>query len=400
MPKNDFCCVLLCSVSRSKNTGANDENSVVLFHTFPKEPNQQLLWTVAIRRDVKEGEFNVRRDTCVCSNHFEETDYVGGKKVKGARLRSDSVRSIFSWTKQAPKRRVLVRNTEVPVVSTCQTHVEWLQEQLEASKQNVADLQDSLHEAHSKYFYLALTYDRVKDTPAKLSYYTGLPNSDLFDALWSFLSVTEDGIVSVGGKTAENRKRSRGGGRKSGLPLKDQLFFALVRLRLGLDEEMIADLVRLTQPTISRMTAKWISFLYLKLGSLPLWPTSEQAKASLPECFRTKYDKTFVIIDCTEIKCEVPSSQPLQSHLYSSYKSHATLKCLLGISPAGAVIFVSKLYTGSISDREVTQRSGFLDLLKTLPFFVLCCFGFCSACRVILRPGKTVASEFEALVRA
>ena len=163
---------------------------------------------------------------------------------------------------------------------------------------------------------------------------------------------------------------------------------------------MIADLVRLTQPTISRMTAKWISFLYLKLSSLPLWPTSEQAKASLPECFRTKYDKTFVIIDCTEIKCEVPSSQPLQSHLYSSYKSHATLKCLLGISPAGAVIFVSKLYTGSISDREVTQRSGFLDLLKTLPFFVLCCFGFCSACRVILRPGKTVASEFEALVRA
>ena len=114
------------------NTGTNDENFVILFHTFPKEPNQQLLWTVAIRRDVKEGEFNVRRDTCVCSNHFEETYYVGGKKVKGARLRSDSVPSIFSWTKQAPKRRVLVRNTEVPVVSTCQTHVEWLQEQLEA----------------------------------------------------------------------------------------------------------------------------------------------------------------------------------------------------------------------------------------------------------------------------
>ena len=31
---------------------------------------------------------------------------------------------------------------------------------------------------------------------------------------------------------------------------------------------------------------------------------------------------------------------------------------------------------------------------------MLCCLGFCSACRVILRLGKTVASEFEALVRA
>ena len=67
----------------------------------------------------------------------------------------------------------------------------------------------------------------------------------------------EDGFVSVGGKTAENGKRSRGGGRKSGLPLKDQLFFVLVRLCLGLDEEMIADLVGLTQSTVSRIIAKW-----------------------------------------------------------------------------------------------------------------------------------------------
>ena len=32
----------------------------------------------------------------------------------------------------------------------------------------------------------------------------------------------------------------------------------------------------------------------------------------------------------------------------------------MGIAPSGAVIFVSQLYDGSISDKEIVNRSGFL----------------------------------------
>lgn len=35
---------------------------------------------------------------------------------------------------------------------------------------------------------------------------------------------------------------------------------------------------------------------------------------------------------------------------------------MVGISPGGAITFVSQLYSGSISDREIVIRSGFLDL--------------------------------------
>jgi len=59
----------------------------------------------------------------------------------------------------------------------------------------------------------------------------------------------------------------------------------------------------------------------------------------------------------------MPSSLLLNSKLFSSYKNHTTLKGLIGISPAGHITFISKLLTGSISDREITTRSGFLDLL-------------------------------------
>ena len=37
---------------------------------------------------------------------------------------------------------------------------------------------------------------------------------------------------------------------------------------------------------------------------------------------------------------------------------------MLGISPHGAITFVSSLYTGSISDKEITRCSGILDLLE------------------------------------
>ena len=48
----------------------------------------------------------------------------------------------------------------------------------------------------------------------------------------------------------------------------------------------------------------------------------------------------------------MPSSLQLIGELFSSYKNHTTLKGLVGISPEGAITFVSQLYTESISDRE------------------------------------------------
>lgn len=46
---------------------------------------------------------------------------------------------------------------------------------------------------------------------------------------------------------------------------------------------------------------------------------------------------------------------------YSDYKSHTTVKCLIGICPEGGVSFVSSVYPGSISDKELTVRSDILN---------------------------------------
>ncbi len=80
----------------------------------------------------------------------------------------------------------------------------------------------------------------------------------------------------------------------------------------------------------------------------------------MPDVFKEKYPSTRVIIDCTELRCEMPGSLLLNGELCSSYKNHTTLKGLIVIAPRGAITFISQLYTGSISDREIVIRSGFL----------------------------------------
>ena len=77
------------------------------------------------------------------------------------------------------------------------------------------------------------------------------------------------------------------------------------------------------------------------------------------------YPTTRCIIDATEIFIQTPSNPQAQQITYSSYKNHKTLKALVVVTPSGAVSFVSQLYGGNISDRELTQRFRLLDLLRT-----------------------------------
>ena len=67
---------------------------------------------------------------------------------------------------------------------------------------------------------------------------------------------------------------------------------------------------------------------------------------------------------------EVPSSLVLQSEVFSSYKNHTTWKGKFGITPAGAVSFVSALYCGSSMHFKIfmygEKENG--EFLQVLPF--------------------------------
>ena len=80
----------------------------------------------------------------------------------------------------------------------------------------------------------------------------------------------------------------------------------------------------------------------------------------MPQIFKETYPSTRVIIDCTELLCQRPSSLAIQSSLFSHYNHHVTYKVLVSIAPSGGITFISELYDGSISDVETVQRCGIL----------------------------------------
>lgn len=170
-------------------------------------------------------------------------------------------------------------------------------------------------------------------------------------------------------------------GRPRTLKAVDAFFLTLCRLRQGFAEVHLAHLFNIFQPTVSLIFISWINFMYLKLGHINIWQSKELTNATMPEDFKAKYPTTKVIIDCTELRCEMPSSLLLNSELFGSYKHHTTLKALVGISPKGfftlnVINFIGQLYTGSISDREIEERSGFLNLPFSNGDYVMADKGF------------------------
>jgi len=53
-----------------------------------------------------------------------------------------------------------------------------------------------------------------------------------------------------------------------------------------------------------------------------------------------------------------------QGNLYSSYNNHHTFKSLIGVALNGSIVYVSDLFEGSISDRAIIEKSGFLDKIN------------------------------------
>ena len=149
------------------------------------------------------------------------------------------------------------------------------------------------------------------------------------------------------------------------LALYDELFLTLCRLHAGLLEQDLADRFKCSVSTVSRTCLAWINLLYVVLGSINIWPSREAIDKHMPPGLKACFPKVRVVIDCTEIFTQKPSSLLANSQLCSNYKSHTTFKALVGTAPHGPFTFVSSLFSGAISDVEITKVSGLLDLLES-----------------------------------
>lgn len=133
------------------------------------------------------------------------------------------------------------------------------------------------------------------------------------------------------------------------LPI-DEFFLFMNYLSLGLVQKDLANRFKVHQSTVSRIITSWANFLYQVLGAIGIWLDEETIKQYMPEVF-SNYDDTHIvkhlIPSCCRARC-----------------THSTFKGLIGIAPHGSVTFISPLFEGCVSDREILKQSGLVPLLK------------------------------------
>ena len=228
--------------------------------------------------------------------------------------------------------------------------IEELEKQLKGAKKDPCE--------HEKQLFRV---ENISNDNSKVKYYTRFSTFSALMVCYNVLGPSVNKLNYWSSGTSELKSNK---GRKRLLSSLNELFLLLVRLLLGLFEQDLAYRFCVSQSTVSRIIITWIDFLYLQFKQIPIWAPRSLVYSNMPEVFKTKYPTTRVIIDATEISVEQPALPELQQITFSNYKDHNTYKGLIGISPSGVVTFISDLYFGSISDKELTRSCGLLDLLE------------------------------------
>ena len=226
----------------------------------------------------------------------------------------------------------------VPIYRSTVAHAEQqtYESALQLAKENAALKEQITH--------LTCGVKMIKENDERTSFYTGLPSWNVFREIFDFLSPHVTPSHS--------------------LPLEDEFVMILMRLRLGLLLEDLSARFGVTASFVSRSFQKWLEVMYHRLQFLIKWPLREVIKENMPPAFKQLYPNCICIIDCSEIFIDTPKKYEARSVTYSNYKKHNTVKFLIGITPCGSISFLSKCWGGRVSDKVLTQESGFLHLIE------------------------------------
>lgn len=196
--------------------------------------------------------------------------------------------------------------------------------------------------------------------PGYFHYCTGFTYGQ-FNSLCEFLKVPNDPLtpqtqVPLACKTLDVEDQK--------MPLRSQVLLTLMKLRLNLDHKDLAFRFQFCAQNVNTVINSWVDYMYDQLGQLSSWPHRDVISQNLPDSFKQDFPNTFAILGCTELKIERPGSLPVHSQTCSTYKSATTLKSLVACDPRGAVMYVSDLFSGSVSDKEIFNQCNIIKLLR------------------------------------
>lgn len=196
----------------------------------------------------------------------------------------------------------------------------------------------------------------ILENEKKAKYYTGL-TKEARQSLWDFLGEAKYHL-----KIFDTKKKISGKLKKA--TVEDQFLLTLFKLRCNYTYQDLSFRHGINPRFLSKIIKTWMQFIYLKHKAMEdrMFTTYQDLPKPPPKAFNNSLLKeSRVSVDCSELFIESTTDFEAQGNRFSSYKHHATAKVLIGVAPSGGFMYASHCYEGAVSDRAITDHSGFLD---------------------------------------
>uniref|UniRef100_A0A1X7UCB2 Transposase Helix-turn-helix domain-containing protein n=1 Tax=Amphimedon queenslandica TaxID=400682 RepID=A0A1X7UCB2_AMPQE len=92
----------------------------------------------------------------------------------------------------------------------------------------------------------------------------------------------------------------------------------LMKLRLHLEDEDLAQRYSIASSTVSRNFNRILEIMYIKTKPLIKWPEREVLRSTIPYSFRKFFKNCALIVDCTEVFIENPSDLQAKAQVWSN----------------------------------------------------------------------------------
>ena len=342
-------------------------------------------------RNVRSN-LNLSNNTRVCSLHFVSADF-----MSNGDLNPEAVPSLFQSkalrpetdTRVNPLERIRATKFELPQVPCAEPVLEIAEEEIADSPhtsskspeicqlvtvgtqtvdykcRNCSKDLPIMVDFGCQCVLADINVDDMRNDDKKTRFFTGFVNYGTFLLMLNVLVKHAadrlnywDGEESLIDKDYQEGEKKKPG-RKRQLDMKTEFLMTMMWYRLGLLQEHLSSIFKVSVSSVSRILTTWTQFIYEHLTGFIYLPSREQVLINMPSHF-VNHSNVYIIFDCTEFFVEKPSGLEAQAVTWSEYKHSNTIKCLIGVSPTGMTTFVSRAWGGRASDRHIVEKENAL----------------------------------------
>lgn len=293
----------------------------------------------------------------VCSCHFRE-----GKKSNGPEIFERNANKLFPSDGRPPKKKR--KKSELSVQDMVQAH-KAKQEEAKPPQEKIPTSQiileaeldcvkNELKQQEQSTQYKKGHYSASTLSSEVIRMETGLPTKEVFQIVVNYVSRFKNSVSYYAGWRVES------------VSFEDQIFITLMKLRQNYPNLHIGQLFSCSVGTISNIVTTFIHVLHAVLFDdiMTTIPSRDKNSLCAPSSF-SQYTSCRIVIDCTDLEIATPKLMSLQNATYSSYRGMNSFKVIVGVAPNAVITYISKLYPGSISDKEIVHKSSLLNHMVT-----------------------------------